>query len=124
MFTHNRQGDTTERDDGTYKGKHEKPSELRQCLGGNPTQSGAMGRAYFSLPSRCFGINRQSWVWSADSGQYNYDIYNLATIQEGYPFVLGNLNTRNGAYAYVKAESHMTWTTWSIWKVGTCTMNC
>lgn len=120
----NRSGDSTEEDDGVYKGKHEKPSLVRSCLGANPTRSDTNDRVYFSSPSKCFGVARQSWAASADSGRGNYDYYSLAALNEGRNYQLVGLNLRNGAFAYAKDEGGGIWSTWSWYWVATCTSNC
>jgi hypothetical protein len=119
----NRSGDSTERDDGVYKGKHEKPSLVHTCLGANPTQSDTNDRVYFSSPSKCFGVARQSWEAAAD-GPNGYDYISRAALAERRVYQLVTNNTREGAFAYVKNEGGGTWSTWTWWWAANCSKNC
>jgi hypothetical protein len=120
----NRSGETTEENDGVYKGKHEKPSLVHSCLGANPTKSDTNDRVYFSSPSECFGVARQSWVAQIDGPNTNIDYYSVAALAEGEKYQLVTNNTRQGAFAYAKNEGGGTWSTWTWWFVATCSKNC
>jgi hypothetical protein len=112
-LTRNPKGDTTGQDEGIYKGKHEKPSEFGECFGANTSGD----RAFLSRPSRCFGNSQTSWLPSSD-GNLGYDLFSLGA---GHSEVLANLNTRNGAFAYVKPDSEPgLWTTWGFKKIANC----
>jgi hypothetical protein len=115
----NRKGQSTERDDGVYKGKHEKPPEFRECLGDAPTTIDSNNRAY--LTSNCFDNPYTSWEANADHpGEYDY--FNVHALQEGRDYQMVQLNLRNGAYIYAKPE--VAWSTYSWYRAGTCIKNC
>jgi hypothetical protein len=78
-------------------------------------------RAFLSRPSKCFGNSQTSWLPSSD-GHLGYDFFSLGA---GHSEVLANLNTRNGALAYVKPDSQAgLWTTWGVRKIAKCIANC
>jgi len=118
----NSKGDTTEEDDGTYHGKHE--ADLHGCLGANPTPSDGNDRGYISSPSKCSGLDRQSWVPQQDNEPGYYDWYNLHALNEGQPYQLVQNNLRNGAFEYAKREGGGTWSTWSLYFAAICHSHC
>jgi hypothetical protein len=120
-------GDTSAEDEGVYKGKHEQPpSEFHSCLGANPTASDGNNRVYPSSPSKCFGVLRQSWLYTIEPGtKFKYDLISRAGEHEHRVFALAQLNLRDGAFLYVKPNTQPgLWTTWSFYKIGYCTANC
>jgi hypothetical protein len=120
-------GTETVEDEGVYKGKHEQPpGEFHSCLGANPTASDGNNRVYPSSPSKCFGVLRQSWLYTIEPGtKANYDLISRAGEAEHRVFALAQLNLRNGAFLYVKPNTQPgLWTTWSLFQIGWCTAHC
>jgi hypothetical protein len=121
-------GVITEEDVGDVapKGDNEPPSMVGTCLGANPTPSDGNNRVYPSSPSKCFGVLRQSWLYTLEPGTTgNYDFISRAGEAEHRVFALAQLNLRNGAFLYVKPNVQPgLWTTWSFYKVADCLANC
>ena len=113
-------GDETSEDEG---GDGTQPSSMiGTCLGANPTPSDGNNRVYPSSPSKCFGVLRQSWLYTVEPGsKYDFDLINRQGEAEHRVFALAQLNLRDGAFLYVKKNSQPgLWTTWSFF----CVVNC
>ena len=117
-------GVITAEDEG---GDGTQPSSMKDtCLGANPTPSDGNDRVYPSSPSKCFGVLRQSWLYTIEPGtKGNYDFISRAGEAEHRVFALAQLNLRNGAFLYVKKNTQPgLWTTWSFYEVANCLANC
>jgi hypothetical protein len=117
-------GDATAEDVG---GDGTQPPAMRDtCLGANPTSSDGNDRVYPSSPSKCFGVLRQSWLYTVEPGSTDkYDLISRAGEAEHRVFALAQLNLRDGAFLYVKPNVQPgLWTTWTFYKVGKCVANC
>jgi hypothetical protein len=119
--SNNDKGDVTFQAEGSYTG-HDSDF-FHDCVGAAPNAADQHDNVYWSQPSRCFGPLYQSWKYEIEPGKgYRYDMINrYADTHLHQVLVMANLNTRQGAYLYVKPNVQPgLWTTWGFYQVGTC----
>lgn len=112
----NKQGKTTDESEGD-EGGNEQTRHL--CLAADAP----LGSDRVFVTTNCFNNDQASWVCMV-VGKTGCHYYNVYALDQGDAFMLTTLNTREGAYMYVKPQTAGDWQTWSWYYFGICASGC